>query len=223
MSHRVFRLSFPSPSLALLSSALLGVGLAGCFAGTAAKPDAGTGSGGTGILSGVGGSGGSGTGAGGAAGTRPPCDGSASCLLPIPEGCGDGINNQGGIEACDDGNTLAGDGCNGACQVEPNWTCPPAGACMRKFACGDGIINPGEVCDDGNTTDGDGCDATCTVQDGRYTCMPGQVHPDLGLRQQARRTGRDLRRRQRDGGRRLQLDLRRRAAATSARPPDRRA
>src|SRR5690242_16075451 len=26
--------------------------------------------------------------------------------LPVPPGCGDGINNQGGIEQCDDGNTL---------------------------------------------------------------------------------------------------------------------
>jgi fibro-slime domain-containing protein len=94
--------------------------------------------------------------------------------LPVPPGCGDGINNQGGIEQCDDGNTLAGDGCNGACKVEPNWTCPPAGPCMRSFKCGDGIINPGEVCDDGNTTDGDGCNSTCTVQDARYTCMAGK-------------------------------------------------
>ena len=94
--------------------------------------------------------------------------------LPVPPGCGDGINNQNGMEQCDDGNTVAGDGCNGICHVEPNWTCPPAGTCMRSFKCGDGRIDPGEVCDDANTADNDGCNATCTVQDGRYVCMAGK-------------------------------------------------
>jgi fibro-slime domain-containing protein len=78
-------------------------------------------------------------------------------------------------EACDDGNTVAGDGCNGACHVEPNWNCPSAGPCTRAFRCGDGVINPGEVCDDGNTANNDGCNSTCTMQDGRYTCMAGKL------------------------------------------------
>ena len=94
---------------------------------------------------------------------------------PFRRGCGDGINNQGGIEACDDGNTLAGDGCNGACQIEPNWACPAAGACMRSFRCGDSVINPGEVCDDGNANDGDGCNANCSVQTPGYVCTPGRL------------------------------------------------
>ncbi len=105
--------------------------------------------------------------------TRTGCDGSPTCTLPMPPGCGDGINNQGGIEICDDGNALAGDGCNGACQVEPNWTCPAAGACARAFVCGDSTINPGEVCDDGNAVDGDGCNATCTLQNPGFSCVPG--------------------------------------------------
>jgi cysteine-rich repeat protein len=46
----------------------------------------------------------------------------AGCRQQAPEGCGDGINNQGGIEECDDGNVLPGDGCNGNCKVERNWT-----------------------------------------------------------------------------------------------------
>ncbi len=113
---------------------------------------------------------------GGSGGARPSCNGVAGCNLPIPEGCGDGINNQGGIEVCDDGNTLPGDGCNGACKVEPNWVCPPAGACMRAFRCGDSVINPGEVCDDGNTNNADGCNATCTLQDPGYACTtPGMA------------------------------------------------
>jgi fibro-slime domain-containing protein len=162
----------PTSRRLTLALATLFAGLGGCTAGVGPSHPSGSGgtgtpgSGGAGATTGlggftIGGSGGSTTGAGG--------------TLPVPPGCGDGINNQGGIEQCDDGNTLAGDGCNGACKVEPNWTCPPAGACTRAFKCGDGIINPGEVCDDGNTTDGDGCNATCTVQDGRYTCMAGKL------------------------------------------------
>ena len=149
-----------------LGLALVGIGLGGCLAGTAAKAPT-TGTGGSGAV--AGGAGGGGTGGVSATGT-----GGTGVPLPVPPGCGDGINNQGGIEQCDDGNTIAGDGCNGACHVEPNWTCPPAGACTRTSKCGDGVINPGEVCDDGNTTDGDGCNSTCTVQDGRYVCQAGQ-------------------------------------------------
>ena len=109
--------------------------------------------------------------------TATACSGtgtSSGCKAQTPEGCGDGINNQGGIEQCDDGNTVPGDGCNGACKVEPNWNCPPAGACTRKIICGDGQIGAGEVCDDGNTIDGDGCNSTCTVQDPAYKCVEGQ-------------------------------------------------
>jgi fibro-slime domain-containing protein len=102
----------------------------------------------------------------------------AGCKAQAPEGCGDGINNQGGIEECDDGNVLPGDGCNGACKVEPHWTCPPdvrAGACTKTIVCGDGQVGAGEVCDDANTKDGDGCNSTCTVQDPAYSCVPGQA------------------------------------------------
>ncbi|MBN2572962.1 MAG: DUF4215 domain-containing protein [Deltaproteobacteria bacterium] len=98
----------------------------------------------------------------------------AGCKAQIPEGCGDGVNNQGGIEECDDGNVLPGDGCNGACKEEKNWDCPPAGECTRLIVCGDRQIGAGEVCDDGNTIDNDGCNATCTVQDPAYTCIPGE-------------------------------------------------
>jgi fibro-slime domain-containing protein len=113
---------------------------------------------------------------GGTAGTSG-CIGTntAGCVPQYPEGCGDGINNQGGIEQCDDGNVVPGDGCNGACKTEKNWTCPPAGKCTRNIVCGDGQIGPGEVCDDGNTVDNDGCNATCTVQDPAYLCVAGQA------------------------------------------------
>jgi fibro-slime domain-containing protein len=95
-----------------------------------------------------------------------------ACRTQIPEGCGDGINNQSGIEECDDGNSVPGDGCNGNCKTERNWTCPKQGKCTRNLTCGDGAIGPGEVCDDGNAIDGDGCNATCTVQDPAYKCTP---------------------------------------------------
>ncbi len=113
---------------------------------------------------------------GGTGGDTSPCNSTstAGCKAQAPEGCGDGINNQGGIERCDDGNVLPGDGCNGNCQVEPNWTCPPAGHCTRNIICGDGEVGPGEVCDDGNTLDNDGCNSDCTVQDAAYKCTPGQ-------------------------------------------------
>jgi len=101
-------------------------------------------------------------------------DTSSGCIKQIPEGCGDGINNQGDIEQCDDGNVLPGDGCNGVCKQEKNWTCPKQGKCTRNIICGDGDVGAGEVCDDGNTRDNDGCSGNCTVQDPRYKCVAGQ-------------------------------------------------
>src|SRR5690606_11294983 len=54
-------------------------------------------------------------------------------------------------EQCDDGNTVAGDGCGTTCQIEK---------------CGDGLVQvgQGEQCDDGNTTAGDGCGKTCQFE-----------------------------------------------------------
>jgi fibro-slime domain-containing protein len=137
-------------------------GTAGAQAGTS-----GTRGGNISLSTGVTSSGGTTSGSGACKGTN-----TAGCKAQYPEACGDGKNNQNGIEDCDDGNVLAGDGCNGACKVEPNWNCPKEGACTRKIICGDGSIGAGEVCDDGNTLDNDGCDSTCTVQDPRYKCDP---------------------------------------------------
>ena len=116
------------------------------------------------------------SGTGGGGGSAQVCNATSTsgCKAQIPEGCGDGINNQNGIEQCDDGNVLPGDGCNGVCKVEPHWKCPPAGPCTRMVICGDGTVGAGEVCDDGNTLDNDGCNSTCTVQDPAYHCDPGQ-------------------------------------------------
>jgi fibro-slime domain-containing protein len=171
-----------------LAAILVFVGV-GCTNGTIQNTESGGGAGGT---SGAGNGGGtkSGTGntggltintsvvqsTGGTGATSLICNSTSTsgCKIEIPEGCGDGINNQGGIEECDDGNVLPGDGCNGVCKVEKNWTCPKAGKCTRNIICGDGEIGAGEVCDDGNTIDGDGCNSTCTVQDPAFKCVAGQ-------------------------------------------------
>ncbi len=84
-------------------------------------------------------------------------------------GCGDGVVDA--PEACDDGNTGADDGCDGACEVELGWDCAgEPSVCQR---CGDGITEGTEGCDDANFDDGDGCSA-CHVDDG-FTCDTGAV------------------------------------------------
>ena len=105
-------------------------------------------------------------------GPNPP----SNChMVPSGPACGDGLINQ-PSEECDDHNSVPGDGCNGICKVEPNFTCPTAGQpCIPTFKCGNGKIEPGEVCDDGNTVANDGCSADCTVQSASYICpTPGQ-------------------------------------------------
>src|SRR5450432_2521609 len=64
--------------------------------------------------------------------------------------CGNGQVDPG--ETCDDGNTLAGDGCSASCQKEPS----------TSTTCGDGKVDTGEACDDGNKVAGDGCENNCT-------------------------------------------------------------
>jgi cysteine-rich repeat protein len=70
-----------------------------------------------------------------------------SFVGPTAPVCGNGTRETG--EACDDGNTTAGDGCRANCTVE---------------MCGDGIRDSGEACDDGNLSSGDGCRANCTTE-----------------------------------------------------------
>lgn len=87
--------------------------------------------------------------------------------------CGDGA--QTGLEACDDGNAVPGDGCSDTCAVEPGYTCPTPGMLCRPIdVCGDGLLTAGEECDDRNTNPDDGCSAACTVE-------PGWVCPIAGV------------------------------------------
>ncbi len=170
----------------VLSFAVASVDLAGCGspdAGSSGPPGSGVGghnAGGVGASAGIAGNNaGSGNifvvGTGGS--TSDPCLGTnppVNCNMTAPPGCGDGVVNQ-ASEACDDGNALAGDGCNGICQVEPNHTCPPAGgACVVSFTCGDGVVNPGEVCDQGTFQGSPGCSSDCKTQDKGYKCLPNQ-------------------------------------------------
>ncbi len=103
---------------------------------------------------------------------------SASCLTPAGT-CGNGVVEPG--EQCDDGNTVAGDGCSPTCQLEvcgngyvdPGEQCDDgntvsgdgcSATCQREPRCGDGVVDPGEECDDGNTVNGDGCSAQCLLE-----------------------------------------------------------
>lgn len=109
--------------------------------------------------------------------------GSADCDPSDPEcqtelpGCGDGTINRDLGEACDDGNSLPGDGCSGICTVEPNFVCPAVGGeCVSTIVCGDGELGGGEVCDDGNDSPDDGCSGDCLSVEPGYDCSsPGEA------------------------------------------------
>jgi cysteine-rich repeat protein len=68
--------------------------------------------------------------------------------LPKPalDTCGDGIVHP--AERCDDANVVAGDGCDGECQLEPGFVCSiPGQPCSRvvRGACEDGCF-AGDLC-----------------------------------------------------------------------------
>ena len=77
-------------------------------------------------------------------------------------------------EGCDDGNTVAGDGCDQTCQVEAGYVCAREEPCS-VIECGNGHVDPGETCDDGNTDPGDGCDEQCGLEPG-WACAGSECH-----------------------------------------------
>jgi fibro-slime domain-containing protein len=88
--------------------------------------------------------------------------------------CGDGKFDP-TSEACDDGNTIAGDGCSQTCEREANYSCPtPGKPCVSTVVCGDSKITGTEQCDDGHALAGDGCDDHCQLE-------PGWSCPYVGL------------------------------------------
>jgi len=98
-------------------------------------------------------------------GEDPPNEGGIPGEAAAPVVCGDGI--LGGVEACDDGNTTADDGCSATCTVEADFVClVPGKPCARIGTCGDAMLKSGEACDDGNMTSLDGCSETCQVEAG---------------------------------------------------------
>jgi cysteine-rich repeat protein len=77
--------------------------------------------------------------------------------------CGNRILEPG--EDCEDGNLLAGDGCDPGCHYEA-WL---------YGTCGDGKVDvPAESCDDGNRNSGDGCSWDCCIE-GCYACTDGCI------------------------------------------------
>lgn len=103
-------------------------------------------------------------------GLQVVCDatmGSASsCPGSALDTCGDGILTMG--EACDDGNTQTGDGCQADClATEPGYACsPPGHSCQELVICGDRIVASSEQCDDGNAKANDGCSPQCQFEAG---------------------------------------------------------
>ncbi len=157
-----------------LSTILMGLGLAavglGCQGG--GQINTGGGGNGSGAKSGGGGSGGGITipsGGGGQGGNTGPTSVNT-------KNCGDGVLDKQNGEACDDGNTISGDGCNKLCQLEANYVCPtPGQPCQNLAVCGNGYLTSDETCDDGNTVSGDGCSADCKTVEPGYQCrVPGK-------------------------------------------------
>lgn len=80
--------------------------------------------------------------------------------------CGDSYMDPG--EECDDGNTVDGDGCASACELEAGYACESSGGvCQAEYVpvCGDGIVTVSEQCDDGaHNADGyNQCTTNCTL------------------------------------------------------------
>jgi cysteine-rich repeat protein len=94
--------------------------------------------------------------------------------------CGNGIIETG--EACDDGNTNSGDGCNACCQIEPGF------ACLRQpSACvpiSDSVfVSANNQCPGTGTRDNPYCNIQLGVDDTRIYVVvePGQYHESVEI------------------------------------------
>ncbi|MEZ4287734.1 MAG: BspA family leucine-rich repeat surface protein [Polyangiales bacterium] len=138
------------------------------------------------------------------------CGGSELCNLNtapnvcVNAGCGNGVLEA--SEGCDDGNSVDGDGCSGACSLEVGEACNEAapgevgnascasgicdatagapGICEAADVCGNSVLEVAEACDDGNVVDGDGCSSSCLLENGENCtdstqCVSGQC--DVGV------------------------------------------
>jgi len=107
-----------------------------------------------------------------------PTDVNANCATV----CGDSYTVE-GVEECDDGNTVATDGCTNACDVVSGWECKvwyddddQDSECSPVM--GDGAIVGTEECDDGNNNDDDGCADGSVTEDDECTGQPSLCAPD---------------------------------------------
>jgi fibro-slime domain-containing protein len=91
-----------------------------------------------------------------------PVDAGAGDVAYVAARCGDGIVAL--PEQCDDGNTVAGDGCSPTCKVEIGHKCSGSPSVCTPTICGDGIVEGAESCDDGNTMPFDGCSEDCQIE-----------------------------------------------------------
>ena len=101
------------------------------------------------------------------------CGPSTCVWLTGNEVCGDGkkLGAEVGIpNFCDDGNTMAGDGCSSTCTVECGFNCGDAVPSNCASTCGDGRKASDEACDDGNVAQFDGCGADCSMIEDNWLC-----------------------------------------------------
>ncbi|MBQ9394163.1 MAG: DUF4215 domain-containing protein [Proteobacteria bacterium] len=84
-------------------------------------------------------------------------------------------------EECDDGNDMAGDGCDPKCKRESIFFCSEDGSCHP--ICGDSITvwEAGEECDDGNLISGDGCSSECKIETGFQCTKFSNEYPETIL------------------------------------------
>jgi cysteine-rich repeat protein len=81
--------------------------------------------------------------------------------------CGNGYHEWSQSEACDDGNTVDGDGCDRNCTVAQGWSCKDSNSrSICTSGCGNGILQSSEECEDGNLNSGDGCSSACRTEIG---------------------------------------------------------
>ncbi len=83
--------------------------------------------------------------------------------------CGNGLLETG--ETCDQGNTVAGDGCSSSCQTESGWVCTnQPSLCVQSTDCGNNQIEGSEACDSSNLNN-QSC-VSLGYSGGRLNCSP---------------------------------------------------
>ncbi|MCA9516000.1 MAG: hypothetical protein KC635_13735, partial [Myxococcales bacterium] len=95
------------------------------------------------------------------------CD--RDCTAPV---CGDGVVNVAAGEACDDGGTDDGDGCDGSCHLETAAHCVGEPS-VCAVGCGNGFIDAGEACEPALA-------AGCTPECQAAVCGDGYLSRDAG-------------------------------------------